>query len=182
MHSDSYHSFMLDHAAGTLSPAMNLAGDLHVALSTDGQSVSDLWDSVAGALLERELGLDNPARSKRRRLRAQGTSCEVTDILYQDLEELPWRRGLSGVHQARLDVKGAHFMRLDPGQTVPRHGHSALEATVVMQGVLDVDGTAYHVGDLVLGVPGHAHRPSARGDEACVCFVAREPRPFWRFT
>ena len=182
MHSDTYHSFMLDHAAGTLTPAMNLAGDLHVALSPDGQSVSDVWDTVAGALLERELGLDNPARNKRRRLRASKTPCEVQDILSNDLEAMPWRRGLSGVRHAAVDVKDGHFMRLEPGQTVPRHSHSALEATVVMQGALDVDGRVYHVGDLVLGVPGEPHQPSAHGDEPCICFVAHEPRPFWRFT
>lgn len=182
MHSDAYHAFMLDHAAGTLSPAMELAGDLHVVMSCDGHDVSATWDMVADALLEKVSG---PAVAvEDRRARACGTRepSAISDILATDFDVLSWRRGLSGVRLAHSGVKGAHLMRLEPGQTVPRHGHSALEATVVLQGALDVDGEVYGVGDLVLGEPGKAHRPAAHGRIACVCFVAREPRPFWRLT
>ena len=52
-------------------------------------------------------------------------------------------------------------MRLEPGQAVPAHGHSALEATIVLSGALDVDDEVFSVGDLVLGVPGERHKPAA---------------------
>lgn len=73
-------------------------------------------------------------------------------------------------------------MRLEPGRHVPAHSHSAIEATVVLRGALEVDGEVFEVGGLAIGEPGETHKPAAYGDEPCICFVARAERPFWRLT
>ena len=181
MSETTYHAFMLDHATGTLPPALMVAGDLHVCLSEDGAEAAAIWDAVGGALLEgSQLGENGPTLSRRRPRRMRRPS--PASLLSCDLDRLSWRRGLSGVRHARAGVRGGAFMRLEPGQSVPAHGHSALEATVVLRGELRVGERVHRVGDLALGVPGQAHKPEAESDAACICFVGRGAKPFWRLT
>jgi putative transcriptional regulator len=71
-------------------------------------------------------------------------------------------------------------MKLEPGQSVPRHGHAATEATVVIHGALRDAFGDYRPGDLMLGAPGMHHKPMATGDEPCVCYVAEPPLFAWR--
>lgn len=94
--------------------------------------------------------------------------------------DLSWRRGLSGVSYAPAGAPGARFMRLEPGQAAPAHGHGDLEATVVITGRFSDGHGEYGPGDLVLAVPGTRHKPQTVGEEACICFVAQRPARFWR--
>lgn len=178
--SDSYTAFMMDKTSGALSPELNLAADLHVALSVDGYKAAMEWSVISGALFELDgIELLNARRGPAYRY---GRRLDVSCILETDFDDLSWRKSFSGVGVAKTGVKNTHFMRLDADQTAPEHGHSALEATVVLEGELDVDGEVLRRGDISLGVPGERHRPTAHGDQRCICFVAQEKRPFWRLT
>jgi len=181
LNNDIYDAFMLDHAVGALGGGLSVAADLHARLSTDGRHRSVLWSVVGGALIERDSSsLTNASGSNRRRRRKPTGSAE--DVLSVDLSKLSWKASLSGAAMAKTGLPSSHFMRVEPGKAIPAHSHSAIEATVVLQGALDVDGDVYNIGDIALGAPGETHKPAARGDEACICFVARGERPFWRLT
>lgn len=179
---DTYLAFMMDHAAGSMSPAMMMAGDLHVALSDQGRDIGATWDVIAGALFE--LGPPEGHRQVLRRPsgRRGASPIAAARLLDRARGHLSWRRGLSGVDYAPTGVRGGRFMRLSPGLSAPRHSHSALEATVVLAGRLAVGGEEYVRGDLAFGEPGQAHKPAAIGEEDCICFVARNARPFWRLS
>ncbi len=181
MSETTYHAFMLDHATASLPPALLVAGDLHVSLSASGAGTAALWDAVGGALLESAASRDMAATARRSPWRSLQRP-QAPILLARDLDRLSWRRGLSGVRHSRAGVRSGAFMRLEPGQAVPKHNHSALEATVVLRGALRDDGKVYEPGDLALGIPGEFHQPQAEGDEPCICFVARGPRPFWRLS
>ena len=183
MPANVYDAFMLDHAAGALPAGLDLAAGLHVALSAGGADRAAAWDAVGGALLEREDVMEvPPARSARRRKPGPAPAMSVHDLLATDLDALRWRRTITQARYAPTGVRGARLMRLQPGQSIPRHSHSALEATVVMCGMLTADGEGFRSGDLMLGLPGEAHKPAAGGDVPCICLVARGERPFWRLT
>jgi putative transcriptional regulator len=174
---------MLEHAAGALPAGLDLAAGLHVALSAGGAGRAATWDAVGGALLEREDVMETPATRPARRYQPEpAPAMSVHDLLATDLDALKWRRTITQARCVQTGVPGARFMRLQPGQSIPRHGHSALEATVVLRGILTVDGDVYRYGDLMLGLPGEAHKPGAGGDVPCICLVARGERPFWRLT
>ncbi|MEO0465770.1 MAG: cupin domain-containing protein [Pseudomonadota bacterium] len=178
--SESYTAFMMDKACGSLSPGLDLAADIHVAMNVDGYRCAMEWNVIGGALFELEPR--TAMTTTRRRPRMPATHLNVDEILSTDFETLNWRSSFGGVGVARTGVANTHFMQLGPDQKTPAHGHSALEATVVLEGALDVNGIVYERGDLALGVPGDRHQPAAHGTERCICFVAQDKKPFWRFT
>lgn len=171
MRSDVYHAFMLDHATGALSADMALAAELHILLSPSGSETAEIWQATRDAI-----GLwANEARGVEHEKLP-----EALELCVGDFSTVPWKRGLTGVHYASRAT--GKLMRLDPGQSAPEHNHSALEATVVLAGKFEDGHGVYSRGDLVLGRPGYTHQPAASGDEMCICYVAKEPTPFWRFS
>ncbi|MEO1552754.1 MAG: cupin domain-containing protein [Pseudomonadota bacterium] len=173
MNSDAYHAFMLDHAAGALSADMALAAELHILLSEKGHETADIWQVTRDAVSL--WATNNPTMEH---------EClpEALELAVGDFDTVPWKKGLSGVHYAKRGKDKGKLMRLDPGQAAPEHSHSALEATVVLEGQFEDGHGVYKRGDLVLGRPGIRHRPAAHGNVMCICFVAQEPLPFWRFS
>lgn len=173
MNSDAYQSFMLDHATGALSPDMALAAELHILLSESGHQAAEIWKATRDVVGP----LASPARPFERQVLP-----EALELALGDFETVPWKKGISGVHYAKRGKDKGKLMRLDPGQAAPEHSHSALEATVVLEGRFKDGHGVYSRGDLVLGRPGVRHRPAAHGDEMCICFVAQESLPFWRLS
>ena len=166
---------MMDYAAGTLAPAMMLAANLHRLMSSRGDEAALLWESVRNVLASHhdiKVGSEND----------DSTISEALEIIHTDYSGLQWRRGLSGVKYAKAPSRAGQLMRLEPGQDVFSHGHSALEATVVLEGALNDGLGSYQQGDILLAEPGLKHKPAAQGNDACTCFVARSPKPFWRLT
>ena len=173
MNSDAYHAFMLDHAGGALSTDMALAAELHILLSETGHDTADIWHAARCAL--------GPKTTKNGECEHEYLP-EALELARSDFQTTPWKKGLSGVHYAKRGKGKGKLMRLDPGQAAPEHSHSALEATIVLKGQFEDGHGIYSRGDLVLGRPGIRHRPAAHGDEMCICYVAQEALPFWRFS
>ncbi|MEM9572233.1 MAG: cupin domain-containing protein [Pseudomonadota bacterium] len=173
MNSDAYHAFMLDHATGALQPDMALAAELHILLSDRGHETADIWNATGDVI-----GLwANETRAVEHE-----SLPEALELAIGDFETIPWKKGMSGVHYAKRGKGKGKLMRLDPGQSAPEHSHSVLEATVVLEGKFEDGHGVYKRGDLVLGRPGIRHRPAAFGDTMCICYVAQDALPFWRFS
>lgn len=172
---DTYYAFMLDYAAYNLPPSMQVAANIHRLFSSKGHEAALVWESASLLLKARQI-------SDRRPEPVDDAMIAALEIIHMNYSGIRWRRGLSGVKYAKMPETPGQLMRLEPGQNVFSHGHSSLEATVVLEGVLDDGLGAYQQGDLLLAEPGMKHRPSASGNKACVCFVARSPKPFWRLT
>lgn len=173
MKSDAYQSFMLDHASGALSSDMAIAAELHTLLNAEARETLSIWLATRDCI-----GLwANEAR-----IMEHAYLPEALELAQGDFKTVPWKRGLSGVHFAQRGAGRGKLMRLDPGQSAPEHSHSALEATVVLEGEFGDGHGVYKRGDLALGRPGVSHRPAAHGDRMCICYVAQEPTPFWRLS
>ena len=166
---------MLDHAAGRLPPGLSAAAGLHQALSEEGRRTAQVWDAVRS-----ELGRVSMRQTASRSEPDEADA--VTQLLLTDLDHLRWQRGLSGIGYAGSGIRGGKFMRLAPSQSVPKHGHSTTEATVVLEGQLTDGHDVYSKGEMMLAVPGERHKPIATGNTACICFVAKGSKVFWRLT
>jgi len=177
LHDNAYSAFMLDYAAGALSPAESLAADLHRALSVGGGKNAAMLDAVGGALLERtrpspaeyfdaaRLGSQDGAFDERSRL---------APYLDRDLLGLKWRKNIFGVKTLPTDTPMASLLRLDPGETAPAHHHGRRDVTVVLIGTYADEYGMYERGDIAFAEPGMRHQPRAVGDKTCVCLLATE--------
>ncbi|MGB3625110.1 MAG: cupin domain-containing protein [Henriciella sp.] len=171
----TYQAFMLDYVAGSLPPAMQTAAAIHRLMSSSGGEAAELWEVTRDILDEaRDISMDDVDR--------RNGIAEALDIIQTDFETVRWRRGLTGVRYARPRSGAGQLMHLKPGQSVFAHGHSALEATVVLDGEFEDGIGRYQPGEIVLATPGFKHRPAAAGNTACTCYVAKGDTPFWRFT
>jgi anti-sigma factor ChrR (cupin superfamily) len=175
---NTYASFMLDYAAGVLSPAESLAADLHRTLSKDGGRNAGMLDAVGGALLERlpprRAGYFDTARLKPQAGTGEAPS-HLAPYIDRDLLALKWRKSIFGVMTLPTAMPHASLLRLDPGQRAPAHGHGRRDVTVVLRGAFADDYGVYERGDLAFAEPGMKHEPRAVGDQTCVCFLAAEP-------
>ncbi len=179
---DTYASFMMDHAAGTHPESLALAGDLHMMLSKDAASTAFAWSIIGGALLETAeaeplVRAPEPERLSYKRQRSPAGARAILDVASGPIT---WKRGLSSIAYLPVGVPGGKLMKLEAGQSVPKHGHTVIEATVVVQGRLRDAFGEYGEGDLMLGEPGMHHKPVAAGNEPCVCYVAEPPLFSWR--
>lgn len=185
LHDNAYAAFMLDYAAGVLSPGERLAADLHLALSREGGRNGQMVDAVGGALLEQT----RPAPAgyfDAIRLRAAEKSekapSPLDPFLKRDLLALRWRKNLSGVKTLPGGVPLTNLLRLDPGERAPAHGHGRRDVAVVLCGAFADQFGVYELGDLAFAEPGMKHEPRAVGGEPCVCLLASEPgRPLRGF-
>jgi putative transcriptional regulator len=177
LHDNAYAAFMLDYAAGVLSPAERLAADLHRVLSAEGGKNSEMLDAVGGALLEKTRPL--PAGYfDASRLREQETgnvaSHRLDTFIRGDLLALKWRKDIFGVKTLPTGTRMASLLRLDPGETAPAHHHGRRDVTVVLVGTYADEFGQYERGDIAFAEPGMKHQPRAVGDRTCVCLLATE--------
>jgi len=175
---NTYAAFMLDYAAGALSPAERLAADLHRALSPEGRRNAEMLDSLGGLLLESGAGplasmprLTDPDTAPPPRNREPSDLAPYVD---RDLLALPWRKSIFGVKTLPTNMKMVELLRLDPGERAPQHGHGRRDVTVVLVGTFADEFGVYERGDLAFAVPGMKHEPRAVGDAPCVCLIATE--------
>lgn len=171
----AYAAFMLDYAAGTLSPAEKLAGDLHRALSRGGQASAGMLDTVGGALLEQAPPSTTRTVDPAGWIVRREEPSEAQQLLAADLLALPWRRKLlGGVRELPARTPMAHLLRLDPGERAWRHAHGRRDVTVVLCGTFADDFGEYQRGDIAFAEPGMRHQPRAMGDQPCVCLIATQ--------
>ncbi|HEY7799923.1 MAG TPA: cupin domain-containing protein [Hyphomonadaceae bacterium] len=177
LHDNAYAAFMLDYAAGVLSPAERLAADLHRVLSAEGGKNSEMLDAVGGALLEKTRPL--PAEYfDASRLGEQETgnvaARRLDPFIRGDLLALKWRKDIFGVKTLPTGTRMASLLRLDPGETAPAHHHGRRDVTVVLVGTYADEFGQYERGDIAFAEPGMKHQPRAVGDRTCVCLLATE--------
>lgn len=178
LHDNAYAAFLLDYAAGTLSPAERLAADIHRALSPEGGRNVSILEVVGGAVLERSKPF--PASyfndSRLGALDAPPVrSTRLDPYLNRDLLALNWRKDIFGVKTLPTGIPMASLLRLDPGERAPSHLHGRRDVTVVLMGAYADEFGAYERGDIAFAEPGLRHQPRAEGDKPCVCLLATEP-------
>jgi putative transcriptional regulator len=177
LHDNAYAAFMLDYAAGGLSPAEVLAADLHRALSGKGRQNAATMDALGGALLERVRPLPaeyfDASRLEQRATFAPSASY-LDPFICRDLLALKWRKNIFGVKTLPAGVPMASLLRLDPGETAPAHHHGRRDVTVVLAGIYADEFGQYERGDIAFAEPGMKHQPRAVGDKICVCLLATE--------
>ncbi len=96
------------------------------------------------------------------------------------LSHVPWKWVAPGIWQHRLpsSERSKGFLRLikvSPGLTLPDHGHTGSELTLVLQGSFSDATGSYGIGDVASANQGDEHGPVAAADgQECICLIASE--------
>ncbi len=170
MKSDNYDSFLLDYVSGALSPDLAMAADLHCLLDIEAREKASVMSMAKSEI------------AGKARLSTWQYLPEALELARSNFSTVPWRRGLSGAHFAKRGLNKGQLMRLDPGQRVPEHSHSTIEATVVLDGGFEDGRGRFLRGEIAILEQGERHQPQAVGDTPCICFVATGPKAFWRLS
>lgn len=114
-----------------------------------------------------------------------GGAPEVLGVLPEPLQavarrfecERGWKRRGRGVRTLDLGDGGgmpAILAAMEPGHAIPRHDHTGVEMTLVLQGGFHDHLAAYGPGDVAVAGPGLRHRPVADPGETCIAFAVAE--------
>jgi putative transcriptional regulator len=109
-----------------------------------------------------ELDLPQPLRAYVERTGASGWR-----RLAPGVKHIPLIRRTSGRGTVRL-------LRIDPGMSMPRHGHAGLELAIVLAGAYQDEIGRFARGDLADLDNEIRHQPRAEAAEGCVCLIATE--------
>ena len=190
---------MLDYAAGTMSPALELAIVTHLTFCPHCRSASRLLESVGGQLLVEVEETANSACAfdkVMRRISAEWVETPaiakpgrvvfpraLRDALGSDLEGVPWKRLGMGAYHYVIPVNDsaatARLLNIPAGRPVPAHTHKGTELTVVLCGAFSDATGSYGRGDLQEADDTLLHQPHAAPAEDCVCLaVTQEPLRF----
>ena len=190
---------LLAYGAGTLDEATSLLVAAHLALCPACRSDLDLAEAVGGALIDGarpgtladEAVLDAVARGI---AGEAGAGAAVPPapcgpfVLPQplrgyaggDVAELRWRAAGGGIRQVPLKTHGAgataRLLSIPAGKSVPDHGHSGFEATLVLAGSFYDRGSWYRRGDVGIADSSVVHRPVAGPEEDCICLAVTDAR------
>jgi putative transcriptional regulator len=188
---------LLSYSAGTLDEASALLVATHLALCPNCRARNEAADSFGGYLLESlEAAPVSPtmrdavlSRIRNEKLSGEEktplrtfTNAIIPDPLRSylggDLDDLKWRRLAPRVQQipiATLDRRSkARLLRFQSGLTVPSHGHSGRELTLILTGSLcDRDSVLYR-GDIAETDERTEHQPFAGPGEDCICLAVTD--------
>ena len=195
---------VLAYAAGTLPDALTVVGASHVAMcgtcraavrkaeavgaelmAANQQAVSDMCraatlaslDAITPAVRRTAAPLTGELPVPLARL--------VGDVT---LKELPWKKKGPGLSLFEVPMpEGAKgklmFLNIAPGRSMPEHGHSGEELTLVLKGSYSDKFGRFGAGDIADLDQESEHTPVTDSTDGCICVSAIESptlfKPFW---
>ena len=191
--------FLIDYAAGALSPAESLLIAVHLDFCRDCRRLAETAVAVGGTLLDTIVPLPLPPTAFQRTLQAIDAQPGSVEALIRSaptfavkwpvplrdhLASSPvskWRKLPAGFRALRIPVRdrSSRVWVMDaPGGRGPlRHSHVADEWTVVLQGGFTDETGTYAAGDFAYMGSGDEHTMIAEPGEGCICVILVREQP-----
>lgn len=118
-----------------------------------------------------------------------GTASEIPhplrDLIGHRLDDIPWQRlGLGVWHAPVLQHKptrgDVRLLRVEPGRTMPEHGHGGSELTMVLHGSYQDAIGRFGPGDVADLDADVEHKPVADAHIGCICIIASEKQAVFK--
>lgn len=193
-------AWYLDRASGALSEGARVLMDAHTETSAAARRKTAELDAIGGALLSQEAGdvtsmalsaddifaLDDArsddavvAPANDRSVAPADTAAvlpsAVKDFLRETESEVKWTFLGPGLQKAVLWTgepgEKLWLLRAQGGESIPRHGHSGSELTLVLQGSFMDGETEYRPGDVEEADPSVEHDIQIVDGEECICLA-----------
>jgi putative transcriptional regulator len=187
--------WLLSYAAGALDPARSLMVSSHIAYHDDLQEAVSDAESIGGALLESmqtadvsDTVLDElmgrldklPAPAEVKPVVAANSNYPepIREFFDGDLDSIKWRFMGPGIRHARLwdgpNGDRLWLLRARGGVSIPEHGHTGDEWTLLLKGSYTTNMGRFGVGDIDLADEEIVHQPMVDKGDECVCLVLTE--------
>lgn len=187
--------WLVSYAAGSLTPARSLMIAAHSSYSDQVQEKIADAESIGGALLAESSPADVDHAVLEQLLdRIDSTPQPVfeqpavkqgdllppalAEHVGTDIDALKWRFMGPGMSYVRLwngpNDERLWLLRADGGVTVPDHGHSGDEWTLLLKGSYRTEFGHYRVGDMDVANDEIEHQPIVDDGDECVCLVMTE--------
>ena len=95
-------------------------------------------------------------------------------VLAGDFDSIRWQPMAPGIRQAAVGTPGARLLRIAPGTSMPMHGHTGSELTLVLRGSYCDEIGRFRSGDIADLDPAVEHQPIADTDQPCICLIASD--------
>jgi putative transcriptional regulator len=138
---------------------------------TEG-ALGRLYARIDGQM-QREAGTEPPPQAP------EGVPRVLARWLPRGLADVRWRTLLPGVRDFRLtgvhSARGtARLLSIAPATTIPHHGHSGSELTLVLKGSYMDEIGRFQRGDVADLAADVEHQPVTDTAETCICLVATD--------
>ena len=188
---------VMAHAAGTLPYALSTVAESHLEFCATCRATLKNAREIGGSLLTELEPVEVSAARKEAILAEIGSATlhrlplaqpfkrgEMPMALQEVLrverfDDIAWRKSAPGIQiykLPKLDGETGFFglLRIEPGHTMPEHGHGGLELTLVLKGAYHDELGHFARGDIADHDESIEHQPVVVGDEACICLVANQ--------
>ena len=191
--------FLGAYAAGTLSAGMELVAAGHLTFcqscrdrvaafeALGGEALSEETDEIEVADVADIFALidadptqpvtPKPAHS------SSPLPTAVREHLGMDVDDIPWKLRLPGIHEYQLEGFGdehVSLLKARPGAKMLAHTHSGDEATLILTGAMQDGDDILRKGDVATADHHDDHTPVIVGEEMCLCLIVMSGK--MRFT
>ena len=187
-------ALLLDYATGTLSPALEVLVETHLAMNPHSAETMQMLMKLGGVLLEdtepvslsegalasvfEQIEQEERASAEQDNIASFSTAPAkpLLDLLPSRDCKTSWRRVGIGVFEYELEIGGvtASFYRIAPGRAVPVHSHDGTEVSLVLEGGFTDEFGSYGPGDIAIQEQNTEHQPVADDDGECIVFAVNE--------
>jgi len=184
------------YATGALPEAQALIVATQAAIREDTRRDISVYETIGGVLLDEAdsepLAPDSKAALFARLDEVEEAAAPLSDApsttnarvpstlrpyINSAIEALPWRRRLPGIRDYCLPEMNGGVARLiwvDGKTNLPRHSHTGLEYTLVLEGAFVDQDRRFSMGELQIANGDLDHSPRVVDDAACICLVVTE--------
>lgn len=195
------HSTIMSFAAGSLPAAFAIVASAHIDhcaecrakvaraqslggfVLEEGKAVA-LSPGAANNLLERIEAQDRKGAGEMSGERLKGRSdglipdtvCSLLGVPFSDIR---WKRAGRGISTFQIDLgenaaSKLFLMKISAGRSVPEHGHTGHEVTLILSGAYNDECGRFARWDVADLDPDVEHQPVVEDDADCICLVAVE--------
>lgn len=178
---------LLRYYAGHYEPAYNLVLASHVKQCKTCQDHLSILSEVAACSLEQEVPVGMAASASDVLNRSKSSEAvkpyekvkvvSIDDYLINSLGDVKWKWLTPNLRQYIIPIGGkatARLLRIDAGHSVPPHGHSGEEMTLILSGGYFDGDEAYQKGDIHISNHETPHIPVAMKDQPCIVLAATD--------
>jgi putative transcriptional regulator len=187
-----HDDILLSYIAGGLGESWGLAIASHITSCPDCREAVAIGEEIGGILLEdsnpyplsdhlEELTLEDVVIESKRDERVHAGETDLPmplrEYVGDNLNEIKWQTLGGGVFQHKIktnDNDQARLLKIRAGKSVPEHGHSGREITLVLSGSYIDNGIRYAAGDVSDFAEDITHQPVAGIEDDCICLIVTD--------